>query len=261
VSSGVTGISERRQKVRKGFTLIELMIVIAIIAIIAAIAIPSLLRSQMSSNETACVGSLRTLVASQAQFKGASVVDQDSDGTGEYGFFAELAGSEAPRTDPRIAGAVPTDVRQGEFITQVLGNMDAASGTSAKSGYHFYMYLPDNAGATIGETSPLPAGDNTTANAQETRFVAYAWPVTFDSSGKRCFVVNQQGEVFTAKNTTALGVAFYSGIAGASAGPPLADAAFSNADLVAAADIAGAFPDIDAGETGVDTQLWVPAGQ
>ena len=246
---------------RKGFTLIELMIVIAIIAIIAAIAIPSLLRSQMSSNETACVGTLRTLVASQAQFKGASVVDQDSDGSGEYGYFAELAGSEVPRVDPRIAGAVPTDVRQGEFITQVLGNMEVASGASAKSGYHFYMYLPDGIAGTVGETSPLPAGDNTRANNQETRFVAYGWPVTFDASGKRCFVVNQQGEVFAAKNTLAAGTAVYSGTAGAAAGPPIAAAAFSTADPVAAGDIAGAFPDIDGGETGIDLQLWVPAGQ
>ena len=247
----------------KGFTLIELMIVIAIIAIIAAIAIPSLLRSQMSSNETSCVGTLRTLVASQSQFKGANVVDQDSDGAGEYGYFAELAGSEAPRIDPTIGAAIPTNVRAGEYITQVLGIMDAGTGSTAKSGYLLYMYLPDNAGGTTGETSPLPPGDNMVADIQETRFCAYAWPVAFDASGKRCFVVNQQGEVFTAKNTNAGGVAYYSGIAGASAGPPPAAAAFSDANPATALDISGAFPDIDAvpAQVGIDGQLWVPAGQ
>jgi prepilin-type N-terminal cleavage/methylation domain-containing protein len=45
----------------KGFSLIELLIVVAIILIIAAIAIPNLLRSKMAANEASAVGSLRTL--------------------------------------------------------------------------------------------------------------------------------------------------------------------------------------------------------
>ena len=46
---------------RKGFSLIELLIVVAIILIIAAIAIPNLLRSKMAANEASAVGSLRTI--------------------------------------------------------------------------------------------------------------------------------------------------------------------------------------------------------
>ena len=44
----------------KGFSLIELLIVVAIILIIAAIAIPNLLRSKMAANEASAVASLRT---------------------------------------------------------------------------------------------------------------------------------------------------------------------------------------------------------
>ena len=53
----------------KGFTLIELMIVIAIIAIIAAIAIPNLLAAKASGNEASAKSSLRTLVTTSEQFR------------------------------------------------------------------------------------------------------------------------------------------------------------------------------------------------
>src|SRR6185295_535530 len=53
----------------KGFTLIELMIVIAIIAIIAAIAIPGLLSSQRASNERNASTSLKTLTSAEADFR------------------------------------------------------------------------------------------------------------------------------------------------------------------------------------------------
>ena len=53
---------------QKGFSLIELLIVIAIILIIAAIAIPSLLRSRMLANQSAAAQTVRTLVTAQSTY-------------------------------------------------------------------------------------------------------------------------------------------------------------------------------------------------
>jgi type IV pilus assembly protein PilA len=70
---------------KKAFTLIELMIVIAIIAIIAAIAIPNLLEARKHGNEISAIGSLRTINASQAVYLERSAAQT-------YGVLPDLQG-------------------------------------------------------------------------------------------------------------------------------------------------------------------------
>ncbi|MBW7864662.1 MAG: prepilin-type N-terminal cleavage/methylation domain-containing protein [Candidatus Hydrogenedentes bacterium] len=53
---------------RHGFTLLELMLIVAIIAIIAAIAIPSLLRNRIQANESSAIGSLHSIVSAETCF-------------------------------------------------------------------------------------------------------------------------------------------------------------------------------------------------
>src|SRR3989475_11060488 len=135
-----------RMKNNRGFSLLELLIVVAIILIIATIAIPSLLRSRQSAQESAAVAQIRTVNTAEITYL--------SSNQGSYGGIAELITQGL--VDSRFAGAVSGY----SFSVSALGSDFTVGGTptSTNAGRVGYFSTPDAviryAAATCGTFKP-----------------------------------------------------------------------------------------------------------
>jgi len=87
---------------RKGFTLVEIMIVVAIIALLAAIAIPNLLRARLNANEAAAISAVKTLVAAEISWHSVN-------GSYTNDILNDLSGA----TPPYIDSVLGSGTKQG----------------------------------------------------------------------------------------------------------------------------------------------------
>ena len=132
---------------QKGFSLIELLIVVFIILIIAAIAIPNLLRARMAANESSAVGATRTLNTAEITYN-ATFPD-----TGFSSVLANLGGTASPCVASTASACL----------------IDSVLSTGTKSGYTFVV----STGSTTG--TPQPS------------YSVIATPVIADQTGTRSF--------------------------------------------------------------------------
>ena len=212
---------------RSGFTLIELMVVVSVILIISSIAIPVFQSAKLSANETAAMGAMRAISSAQAALVVSPAIDTDSDGAGEYGYFAELAGTVPARVAAAgvpAAGVVGLNELTPSMLISGLGFVSQSVIT--RSGYVFQLWLPD---ATAGGlVSAIPEDANggklgapfPNPNNNEVFWCAYAWPLGAERTGNVALFVNQSGTIMQTRNR---GPAAYEGLAGG----PAFDAAFS----------------------------------
>ena len=149
----------------KGFSLIELLIVVAIILIVAAIAIPNLLHAKIAANQASAVASLRTISSAEATF--ASTYNDGFTLT-----LAQLGGA---------AGAAAT-CANGELIDEVL-----STAPNQKTGYKF-TFTPT---APVALTAGIPAS---CGGSGDVGFSVSATPAS-PSTGIFSYCIDESGVV------------------------------------------------------------------
>ena len=178
-------IQKGGRKMRKGFTLIELMIVVAIIAIIAAIAIPSLLQSKIATNDKAAVQNLRAIMTANQTF--------ESQRYGYYGSLATQYNGFCKQTSDLLNATLTNEDGSTSKIRNLEATLCADEDTNADSGGYLYRY------------TVLYSFFDSDGIERVTSYMICAWPQTIGKTGTKIYLVSGQGTLYQRSADPAVG--------------------------------------------------------
>jgi len=177
---------------RQAFTLIELMIVIAIIAIIAAIAIPNLLESRITAQESSAAAALKSgLLPAEVQFQAGGYCDLDGNGIGTYSVDG-IVGASSP-TNPYNAMSGQTQV--GNSITLNLLAPSYATNNAYTAGGRTSINWPVISGFQFQTPLTQTAPSGTSDGTGERVWGVITFP-SDDAQGRKFFIINQAGNIY-----------------------------------------------------------------